>query len=406
MSDHEKILNIYLIHLKKHISDILISLGYCITEPKVHITDIYQNVDIYTVEIDLCGYISTLKCAESIDHFKDRITNIFCKLYPGILIKLDIDNTKIILKFDLNPNPDITLVDLPHEIIKLMMKYMSYNDIINVCQINCTLTYIWYEDEFWEQNLLEHILGKNIRKIWKGTNRKTYKYYDKIMNSKYATMHVRKMWGFEMKLTGQREEYDFTFLMRNGDIFRIEDIDSRSYYLVNINKKQYDMKKLIMRDIIGENILYPKYGLDYWDAEKINIIKGDTTKSDTSYIELYKERINVPYLHIDEKIINNLEYYGWMYTKYITLYAKFKYSNDIYVIFIQNPGIGRPYVFDMPVKLDSYISFGMVENLKKTEYLEREIYGDVGFGVLKNFRKNILKMYNVKEGNYAKAVLL
>ena len=414
MSDYEKIINVFADNLEKYISDGLVSLGYERIQSKIKVISIHINDDVYTVTIIIINPSNMIDILGSIgltDQFKNYITNIFYDLNPDVSVELKIIGTEIILRFDLDVN--VTLTDLPHELIKIMMKDLSYEEIINVCEADLRLKSICSDESFWKTKLLDKMSEENIRKIWKGTNKETYKYYDEIMNSKFASIHVVRLTDSSIDHSNPTlelmERYNLVIpsMVRHGDIILVK----RSYgnwysKIVNITDTK---RKLEIKSIVGTlntNFPYPKFRSDYWYVGGVNFI-GATNGA--SYSQ-YRDYDQIRALHFDKKIVNNLEYYG-LYTriskkygnKYKTIYAKFEYNGNTYVIFVEDPSLNELKLYKVPKKLDVYKSFIKVRHLDiQGEGLQRSTTSY--FNLLRYFRLNVVKINNVKEGNYAKAV--
>lgn len=410
MQNYEEIINEYLSNLEKYILDILVSLGYGKIVSKTSVTNIYKNDDVYTVHIIVTNspnLYEILDHMKLINTFKDNITNIFMGLNPNIPVQLTIETIQleqlartryVVLKFDLNNIS--TFEDLPHDVVKLMMKDWSYNEILNVCNTTSTLALLCNDEHFWRQKLLEKITKIDIDNIWKGSNMKTFKYYDKIMNSKYASLHViDKIFGNQIPMINDYQILNLITipLIQNGDLIYLRTTDNDNIYM--IYKNGNIMKLVYSKYIIPKYFPYPKFKLGYWDKYKINIIGSYT------YIPPFEKDV----MYFDVKIVNNLEYYGYTTSiykkfgdKHETIYAKFEYNNETYVIFINNPEINYIKQNKMPRKLDIYKTFDKVRDINKFDDIERARYGNKDFNLLKQFREDVVKKYNVKLGNYTR----
>nr|QBK90032.1 MAG: F-box-like protein [Pithovirus LCPAC101] len=315
--------------------------------------------------------------------------------------------------------------NLPDELIVLIMTHLSYENIIIVLCTNSVFERICNNENFWKHMLIDKIPKNIINKIHRREYRKTFMYYEKIVNPRYATVHVvnfstpiniTNTFTFEML-----EKHDLVIprFMKHGDIILVNNSNCKRLYIINIS---YEGKKLIFIESsiyktytslyeFIKKLSCPTFWVDHWDTDKMMCIDEESTHSsrhhNSIFLSLNRYR-NRTVLNFDKNIVSNLEYYGYKINlsnklSYKSIYAKIEYNNNVYIVFMEDPSKSELQKRKKIIKIRKYRSFDSIKYIKiEFNKLENIIcYDRIGF-----FRWNILKLHNVREGNYAKAIFV
>ena len=394
MLKYYDIINIYINNLLEYIDKSLVYLGYNSIISSAKVNSINKNEEIYTIDISIIypyNLFDIFNNLNLLNEFQNNIIQLFIKFNPNIPVTINIVNNKIILVMDLYKN--INLDDLPHDVIKMMIYNWTYNEIINICHTNKILSLICNDESFWNLRLLKDLSKDDIIQIWKGSYKKTFKFYSNIMNSNYATIHniiyiitpaLIDIKSIDFLINSYRIIIP---LIRNGDLIKLNTFNKYIIKIIHKTNNYIEILNLDSTNNPGKNFPYPQFKFDYWDYNNMNKIGFDSNSDQWIYEN--------PKLYFNSKNVIDLEYYGYLISysskygnKNRSIYAKFKYNDELYIIFINNPDLNK------------------INKIKKNSLISRSDSFDVVSDInqLTEFQFSIIQKYNIKYKNYAKSV--